>query len=78
MQFPDFNSVTTLEQHIKQTLAFYHPKAFDENGGFFQHFRDDGSIYDWYQRIWEYSWEHMVDHEYGACYEVLRSSSTET
>jgi len=46
MQFPDFHAATTLEQHIKKTLAFYQPNVFDENGGFFQHFRDDGSIYD--------------------------------
>lgn len=46
MQFPDFKSADVLTQHIQQTLAFYKPTVFDENGGFFQHFRDDGSIYD--------------------------------
>ena len=46
MQFPDFRAASTLEQHIQQTLAFYRPNVLDENGGFFQHFRDDGSIYD--------------------------------
>jgi len=46
MQFPDFQKTQTLEQHIKDSLAFYHPNIFDEKGGFFQHFRDDGSIYD--------------------------------
>lgn len=46
MQFPDFKSADVLTQHIRQTLAFYEPTVFDETGGFFQHFRDDGSIYD--------------------------------
>ena len=26
---------------------------------------------DWYQRIWEYSWNHMVDHQYGAWFRIL-------
>jgi mannose/cellobiose epimerase-like protein (N-acyl-D-glucosamine 2-epimerase family) len=26
---------------------------------------------EWYQRIWAYSWEHMVDHHYGAWYRIL-------
>eukprot|EP00516_Mucochytrium_quahogii_P002284 CAMPEP_0203756096 /NCGR_PEP_ID=MMETSP0098-20131031/9421_1 /ASSEMBLY_ACC=CAM_ASM_000208 /TAXON_ID=96639 /ORGANISM=" , Strain NY0313808BC1" /LENGTH=373 /DNA_ID=CAMNT_0050647815 /DNA_START=2236 /DNA_END=3357 /DNA_ORIENTATION=- len=25
----------------------------------------------WYNKLWEYSWEHMIDHEYGAWYRVL-------
>lgn len=25
----------------------------------------------WYERIWEYSWEHMVDHKYGAWFRIL-------
>tara|TARA_B100000959_G_scaffold146598_1_gene153928 strand:+ start:204 stop:1379 length:1176 start_codon:yes stop_codon:yes gene_type:complete len=29
------------------------------------------SYWDWYQRIWEYSWKHMVDHEYGAWFRIL-------
>ena len=50
MKFPDFQSVNTLEQHIQKTLAFYQPNIFDENGGFFQNFRDNGTIYDPYTR----------------------------
>lgn len=39
---PDF-----LRDHIQATLAFYHPRCIDrENGGFYHHFRDDGSVYD--------------------------------
>ncbi|MCP4492336.1 MAG: AGE family epimerase/isomerase [Gammaproteobacteria bacterium] len=43
---PNFFSKNFLEQHIRDTLAFYDPQVFDQRGGFFQHFRDDGSIYD--------------------------------
>ncbi len=43
---PDFFSINFLEQHIRDTLAFYEPKIFDPAGGFFQHFRNDGSVYD--------------------------------
>ena len=42
----DFADPKFLEDHIRRTLAFYEPKVFDPAGGFFQHFRDDGSIYD--------------------------------
>jgi mannose/cellobiose epimerase-like protein (N-acyl-D-glucosamine 2-epimerase family) len=27
--------------------------------------------WDWYDKIWDYSWEHMVDHRYGAWYRIL-------
>lgn len=43
---PNFLSRHFLEQHIQTTLKFYAPNVYDVNGGFFQHFRDDGSIYD--------------------------------
>lgn len=26
---------------------------------------------DWYQRIWDYSWQHMIDHQYGAWFRIL-------
>ena len=36
-----------LIDHIKSIMKFYHPRCIDnETGGFFQHFRDDGSVYD--------------------------------
>ena len=36
-----------LLQHIRSIMDFYHPRCIDRtNGGFFQYFRDDGSIYD--------------------------------
>lgn len=31
----------------------------------------DERYWDWYDRIWHYSWTHMVDHEYGAWYRIL-------
>ncbi|MEO7068044.1 MAG: AGE family epimerase/isomerase [Rhodanobacter sp.] len=43
---PDFHSPDFLRAHIAQTMAFYHPHAIDPAGGFFQYFKDDGTIYD--------------------------------
>ncbi|HEV2622779.1 MAG TPA: AGE family epimerase/isomerase [Frateuria sp.] len=43
---PDFRSENFLREHIAQTMAFYHPRAIDPAGGFFQYFKDDGTIYD--------------------------------
>lgn len=31
---------------------------------------DDG-YWDWYDRLWSYSWRHFVDHEHGAWYRIL-------
>ena len=45
-QHPSFRSANFLAQHIQSTMDFYHPRAIDPKGGFFHHFRDDGSIYD--------------------------------
>jgi mannose/cellobiose epimerase-like protein (N-acyl-D-glucosamine 2-epimerase family) len=27
--------------------------------------------WDWYDRLWEYAWRHLVDHRYGAWYRIL-------
>lgn len=36
------------------------------------HARTGDAKYDeWYQKLWAYSWEHFVDHEYGAWYRIL-------
>jgi mannose/cellobiose epimerase-like protein (N-acyl-D-glucosamine 2-epimerase family) len=43
---PDFRSTDFLRRHIAHTMAFYHPHAIDPAGGFFQYFKDDGTIYD--------------------------------
>ena len=29
----------------------------------------------WYDRIWQYAWDHMIDHEHGAWYRVLTSDN---
>ena len=31
--------------------------------------------WDWFNRIWSYSWKHMVDHEYGAWFRILDSDN---
>ena len=46
MTTPNFADSKFLTDHIQDTLAFYQPNVFDPEGGFFQHFKDDGSIYD--------------------------------
>src|SRR5438067_3008263 len=43
---PDFRSRAFLLDHIRATMAFYHPRAIDPSGGFYHFFRDDGSVYD--------------------------------
>lgn len=44
MSFTDRNF---LIGHIESTMAFYHPRCMDtEHGGFYHHFRDDGTVYD--------------------------------
>lgn len=31
----------------------------------------ENTYWGWYDRIWDYSWENMVDHQYGAWYRIL-------
>ncbi|MDJ0708993.1 MAG: AGE family epimerase/isomerase [Woeseiaceae bacterium] len=31
----------------------------------------DRQYAEWYDRIWQYAWDHMIDHDYGAWYRVL-------
>ena len=47
---PDFRSIDFLRGHIRDTMAFYHPRCIDPAGGFFHYFRDDGNVYDASQR----------------------------
>jgi mannose/cellobiose epimerase-like protein (N-acyl-D-glucosamine 2-epimerase family) len=35
----------------------------------------DQQYADWYDRIWQYSWDHMTDHEHGAWYRVLTADN---
>lgn len=43
---PDFRSAAFLREHLLATMAFYDGRCVDETGGFFQFFKDDGSVYD--------------------------------
>jgi mannose/cellobiose epimerase-like protein (N-acyl-D-glucosamine 2-epimerase family) len=47
---PDFRSRSFLLDHIRHTMAFYHPRAIDPDGGFYHFWRDDGTIYDAHTR----------------------------
>lgn len=44
--YPEFEDPAFLREHVESILAFYEPNVCDADGGFFQHFLDDGSIYD--------------------------------
>ncbi|WP_137940265.1 AGE family epimerase/isomerase [Chitinivorax sp. B] len=36
----------------------------------------EARYWQWYQKLWEYSWAHLVDHQYGAWYRILRRDGT--
>lgn len=43
---PDFRSREFLLDHIRRTMAFYHPHCADPAGGFYHFFKDDGTLYE--------------------------------
>lgn len=43
---PDFKDPNLIQDHINKTMAFYHPHCIDPNGGFYQLYLDDGTIFD--------------------------------
>jgi mannose/cellobiose epimerase-like protein (N-acyl-D-glucosamine 2-epimerase family) len=43
---PDFRSPAFLRAHVADTMAFYEGRCVDPSGGFFQFFKDDGTVYD--------------------------------
>jgi mannose/cellobiose epimerase-like protein (N-acyl-D-glucosamine 2-epimerase family) len=43
---PDFRNQQFLLDHVRHTMAFYHPRAIDPQGGFYHLYRDDGTVYD--------------------------------
>jgi mannose/cellobiose epimerase-like protein (N-acyl-D-glucosamine 2-epimerase family) len=47
---PDFRQPQALLDHVRHTLGFYHPRAFDPSGGFHHFLKDDGSVYDTHTR----------------------------
>lgn len=50
MTLPDFRNPQTLLAHVRHTMAFYHPRAIDQSGGFYHFFKDDGTVYDAHTR----------------------------
>lgn len=47
---PTFESQAFLANHVQDTLNFYAPTTFDEQGGFFHYYKDDGQIYERHHR----------------------------
>src|SRR5512133_2134526 len=47
---PDFHRREVLLDHVRHTLSFYHPRAIDPSGGFYQFLKDDGSVFDAHTR----------------------------
>ncbi len=47
---PDFRCRQTLLDHVRHTLAFYHPRAIDPTGGFYHFLKDDGTVFDAHTR----------------------------
>lgn len=45
-QNPAFDDPDFLSAHVRSILAFYEHRVIDRSGGFFQAFRDDGTVYD--------------------------------
>ena len=46
-ELPVFKDKVFLINHARSIMGFYHPRCIDYDlGGFFHHFRDDGSVYD--------------------------------
>ncbi len=46
-QFPDFLSPDFLTSHMREIMAFYHPRCLNtEDGGYYNEYRDDGFILD--------------------------------
>ena len=41
-----FDNIIFLKDHILKILSFYNKNSFDKNGGFFNVFFNDGSIFD--------------------------------
>ncbi len=48
-----FEGAAFLHAHVQSILDFYEPRVVDQNGGFFQAFRDDGEVFD-------PTWRHLV------------------
>lgn len=68
---PDFHRRQPILDHLRHTLAFYHPRAIDPSGGFYHFFKDDGTVYDAHTRhlvsstrfvfVWSMAARHFPD-----------------
>jgi mannose/cellobiose epimerase-like protein (N-acyl-D-glucosamine 2-epimerase family) len=65
-QQPDFRSPQFLRDHILRTMAFYDGRCIDPAGGFYQHYRDDGSLVDAATRHLVSSTRFVVTHAWAA------------
>ena len=63
---PEFRSPDFLRAHIDHTLDFYQGRCVDPSGGFFQHFKDDGRVYDARTRHLVSSTRFVFNHAMGA------------
>ncbi|MDN3545399.1 MAG: AGE family epimerase/isomerase [Roseateles asaccharophilus] len=36
----------------------------------------EARFWDWYERLWAYSWQHMIDHRHGAWFRILRADNS--
>ena len=64
---PDFRSPEFLRAHVRDTLAFYLPRAIDPSGGLFHFLRDDGSVYDAHTRHLVSSTRYVVTFSMAVC-----------
>ena len=74
MKSVDFRDPAFIASHIRETLAFYYPRAIDPNGGHYQFFLDDGSVYDGHTRhlvsstryvfVWANAWRRFGADQY--------------
>lgn len=68
---PDFHSRKAILDHVRHTLAFYHPRAIDPTGGFYHFLKDDGTVFDAHTRhlvsstryvfVWSMAARHFPD-----------------
>lgn len=42
----DYRDPEFLCDRMRRDIAFFHPRAFDPDGGFFHYLNDNGSVYD--------------------------------
>ena len=47
---PNFHRHQPVLNHVRDILAFYHPRAIDPSGGLYHFFKDDGTVFDAHTR----------------------------